>query len=546
MKLRDYQVDAVESVIERLRPPGASTLGVAATGMGKTVMLVTVADQFAARGRVLIIAHRAELIHQAAAKVSEMTNHRVEIEMAADRANVSRFWRGQIVVASKDSLRGRLDNYDPKEYDLIITDEAHHAPAKTYRKIIKHFKAINPSVRHLGVTATPDRLDGTGLINVYESVAFNYDIRYGIENGWLVDIRQRPVHVESIDFVHIKRTAGDFNAKQLDAELRREANAWKMAQAVYELAGDRKTLVFAASVAHAELLADIIGTRGGGRAEMISGKTPEDERRAILRSFRAGEIQYLCNVDVFTEGFDEPSIEVVAMCRPTQSRAKYTQMVGRGTRTLPGVVDGLDDRDERLAAIAASSKPIVDVIDFVGNAGKHKLITTVDILGEHEDEDTLDRAKQIIEKSPDTATRDAIEEAKDQLEAEAEERRRQARDRVKRVEARVDYHEGAAVSAFDVLGLSPMAKRDAYPTPSTNAQVETLKKFGVPNPEQMSKREATRLIGQLIQRRQEGKPTFKQTQLLSKFGVDATGMSYEQASARIDQIAKAGWRKTST
>lgn len=543
MKLRDYQVDAVESVKQRLAAPGSSTLGVAATGMGKTVVLVTVADHFAQNSRVLIIAHRAELIHQAAGKVSAMTDHQVEIEMAADRANSSRFWKGQIVVASKDSLRNRLDTYNPDDFGLIITDEAHHAVASSYRKVYDHFKSANPSIRHLGVTATPDRLDGAGLRRVYETVAFNYDIKYGITNGWLVDIRQRQVHIQSVDFSHVGTVAGDFNAGQLEAELTRDENVWGMAHAIMEQAGSRKTLVFTASVRHAELMSQIIQTRSNGEAATISGKTPKEQREATLRRFRDGEIQFLVNVDVFTEGFDEPSIEVVAMCRPTKSRAKYVQMLGRGTRVLPGVVDAIDDRQERLAAIMQSSKRFVDVIDFVGVTGRHKLVTTMDILGDGEADETIELAKLIQQKNPEKSGSDAIELAKEEIEEKLEKQRALEAEKLRKVQARVRYREGAAIDAFNILDMTPMDTVQRIPVPATEAQVNTLRKFGVPNPESMSKREASRLIGECIQRRRDGMATFGQVRKLREYGQDASRMSFEEASAAIDEIARNGWKK---
>jgi superfamily II DNA or RNA helicase len=156
-----------------------------------------------------------------------------------------------------------------------------------------------------------------------------------------------------------------------------------------ELTGDRKTLIFAASLAQAERLTEIINRHKPNSAKWVHGGTPKEERRSLFPAYTASEFQYLVNIGVTTEGFDEPGIEVVVMARPTKSRNLYAQMVGRGTRTLPGVIDYIEDPEDRKNAIHDSGKPSLEVIDFVGNAGQYKLITSADILGGRYDDEIV-------------------------------------------------------------------------------------------------------------------------------------------------------------
>ena len=173
-----------------------------------------------------------------------------------------------------------------------------------------------------------------------------------------------------------------------------------VSEAIIEEAGNKKTLIFTSSVAHSKGLADILNIHKPGMAASVDGKTPKDERRLILADYKAGNIQYLCNVGVATEGFDVPGIECIAIARPTMSRSLYAQMVGRGTRPLPDIVDGLGLSDRRCDAILSSSKPNCVVLDFVGNSGKHKLVSAADVLGGNYNSDIVERANEEIDAKP--------------------------------------------------------------------------------------------------------------------------------------------------
>ena len=189
------------------------------------------------------------------------------------------------------------------------------------------------------------------------------------------------------------------NQGQLAHTMETEENLYGVADAIISEAGDRRTLIFTSSVKHAIALSDIIDSKKRGASAYIEGKTPKIERKKILDAYRAGEIQYLCNVGIATEGFDVPNIGCVAIARPTMSRSLYTQMVGRGTRPLPGVVDGIVDASGRRMSIEESQKPNMIVMDFVGNSGRHKLISAADVLGGDYSDEAIARAVKISRES---------------------------------------------------------------------------------------------------------------------------------------------------
>lgn len=538
MKLRDYQEDAVDRVVEALQPRGASTLGIGATGLGKTVILSHVADRFLAFGRVLILAHRAELVRQACEKAEDVTGQRAEIEMASDRADQSVFGKAPIVVASRDTLAHRMRKFRPKDFSLIITDEAHHAPAARYQSIYTYFRQANEDIRHFGATATAHRLDGVGLKSTYDSVAFNYDIRFGIENGWLVDIRQVPVYLGSIDLTSVRRSGDDMSLEDLDREMTKQKPLWGQAEAIVKESRWRKALVFTVTVHHATLLAKIINELKPGSAAMICGNTPSDQRAETLAAFRRGEIQYLVNVDVLTEGFDEPSIEMVAICRPTKSRAKYVQMLGRGTRVLPGVVDEIGCAEHRLAAIARSRKKNLSVLDFVGVAGEHKLVSSMDVLAGHLPEPVRREMKKLRDDGMVGTTRDMAEAAQASLDEREEERKRQAEKRVEGMRARVEYSIGRAISPFNILDIrTPPVRHARLVTPPTERQTKFLRSQGV-DVADLSRGDAGRLVGEIKKRIKSGMPTYKQERLLKRHRVSTEGMTKESASHAIDMLMR--------
>lgn len=565
MHLRDYQDDTATGV-EDAFTKNRSTLVLLPTGCGKTVTFAYIVHRRcqATGKRGLIMAHREELIWQGANKIFDITGERPEVEMGDSHAQRHGLLsNSDVVVASVQTLNAgrdckqcyakhpdhddapldppcpcictdgvmrRMAKFDPMDFCILVIDEAHHATASTYRRVVDYFMEGNPDLVLLGVTATSDRADESALGQIFDSVAYSMDILDAIDGGWLVPILQQWVVIESIDLSWIKTTAGDLNEKQLEEELTKDENLWGIAQATFEYSEDRPTLVFAATVAHAQKISDILNSRRPGKSICIHGKTPPDERRRLLAEYALGEYQYLCGCGVFLEGFDEPRISCVAMARPTKSRTLYAQAVGRGTR--PVAPPGELTPQARVAGIANSHKPNMLVLDFVGNSGKHKLISTADILGGRYDDEVVEAAKCKAKGKP----------GNQDLKAQLEESDDNLREHRKRVHAGVKAKlvSISPFDAFDVnLGREPGWQKGKAPTPN---QIRAIEAMGVSVKESLTGWQATKILQGAAKRRNEGLSSFKQIKTLGKFGVDAKEMGFQHASQMLDAIAKNGWR----
>ncbi len=535
MRLRPYQSEAVSKTLEAFEE-SQSALVVMPTGTGKTVVFGHVIDARRC-GRYMVIAHREELIRQAQAKIEAVTGERPEIEMAEERADEGGLLgRTRGVVASVQTLINRVKRFDPREFTTIIIDEAHHAPAKSYRKAIKHFTDGNPEVKILGVTATPDRADEEALGQIFDVVAFNYEIHDAVRDGWLVPVRQRIVQVNSLDFADIKTTAGDFNQGQLAAVMEDEENLHKVASPVADFCGGKKTLIFATTVAQAERLAEILNRHDEGSARWVCGETPKDVRAQMFRDFRDGAFNRLCNVGVATEGYDEPGIECVVIARPTKSRSLYAQMVGRGTRPLPGLIDGPETAAARRSAIADSAKPHVEVLDFAGNAGRHKLVSCADILGGKYTDEVVALADKKIAESAGMDVETALAEAAAEAKKQHEDARRREMEARRRVVSVADYSM-QEVDPFDVLQIEPerLYGWDRVKRPS-DRMVSMLASQGI-DASRMKFGEASKLIGEILTRRERGLCSYAMAKALSRAGYP-TDVSPSEATKMLVEIAR--------
>lgn len=369
--LREYQRDALDRTAIAEGRGVRRQLGVAATGLGKTVMFCALARERGAR--TLILAHRDELVTQALAKVREIWpdvpagivkagDNDVDAQVVvASVQTLSRQKRlDQLVASQTPSLLALHDNAVP--FDLVIVDEAHHTAADSYRRILKGLRAGEPDgPLLLGVTATPDRGDGKGLDDLFDEIVWNYDVLWGIREGYLADLRGIRVVLDAFNIGDVKVRHGDYDAGAAGRALTDADAPTFIVRAWKQHAPDRRTLVFTPTVALAVDVAEEY-RRSGVQAAHISGQTPLDERRAILRAYSEGEIQVLANCAVLTEGYDEPRTDCIVIARPTKSRALYTQMVGRGTRRHPDKTDCI-------------------VLDIVGATAEHSLITIPSLLG---------------------------------------------------------------------------------------------------------------------------------------------------------------------
>lgn len=503
-----------------------SQLLVAATGLGKTVMM----GQMAARwptGRVMLLSHRFELNQQAIASLSAICGEEVTLEQAsfvADRHGQE----SRVVVASVQTLnskrrgRYRMENFDPNDFGLLMIDEAHRSAAVSYQRVINHFMS-NPECRLLGVTATPDRSDKVGLGKIYDRVAGNLTIDWGIENGWLVDPKQKLVYVDSLDMSQIRTKGGDLDDRQLAKLVEAEDNLHAMAAPVVkETPAGGQAIVFAASVGQSRRLAQLIqdyhvryhGTAEGGLALHIDGSlSPQDPaRREMVAKFKSGEARYLCNCGVATEGFDAPNAQLIAVGRPTKARSLYTQMVGRGTRPLPGTVEGLENASERRSAIAASDKPHCTVLDFIGQSGRHKLVCTTDILAGEDPPEVVERAKKEQRRGDfNGTTLEALQAARAAIEAEREAARA-------RVTAGVSYRVADATSA-EARSEWIKSKCGQGDRPSEK-QLKFALRLGAKTSELevMKRREVTKFIDGLISKPRNGFASWvnRQNQKLAK------------------------------
>jgi superfamily II DNA or RNA helicase len=361
-------------------------------------------------------------------------------------------------------------------------------------------------------------------------------------------VRQGVV-VKGLDYSSVRTTAGDLNVTDVQAELKRNEILYGMADPIVQLTGERRTLVFCVSVEHARELCGIINSHKPDSAAHVSGKTPKDERRSIFRQFESGEIQYLLNCQIATEGYDNPGIEVIAMCRPTKSRLLYCQMLGRGFRPLGGILSGIDDPEDRRAAIAASDKKFITVLDFVGACGKHKLVSAVNFLAPDHTEEEHARAEEIT-NSTGKRIDEALAEARDELTAAALAGDAKLALYRKALIAKSLFTTTAVVDLFDQWKIEarPGASynRNRRPTPK---QLAVLDKAGLIrcrrarlDERDLSFDAASQLITEVMNRRSKGTLTPKQESMLTKYGWP-TSLSREECGRVIEAIKADGWQR---
>ena len=411
-QLRDYQVSAVERTQSAWARGLRRVAVVMATGGGKTQVFCEAISRWAdspagAGRRALVLAHRTELVEQAAARMRSVAPHlRVGIVKAERNDTLA-----PVVVASVATLASERRRAMLRDVGLIVVDECHHATAPTYRAVLRHFGALEQpdgsltgDALALGVTATMSRADGTALGDVWQDVAYRRDIGELVRAGWLVRPRGIRIRVEDLDLTRVKQTRGDYAEGQLGEAIEGSMAPKKIAEAYREHAADRQGLVFAPTVHSAGVLADALRDEGF-RVALVHGMTPAPERARIIADYVAGRIQILSNCGVFTEGTDLPMCSCVVIARPTKSNGLYIQMAGRAFRLFEGKADGL-------------------ILDVVGATVRHSLVARVELFGEAEaaeieqdeltapeDADELSLALSDPLDGPDDAAGDFVEYA---------------------------------------------------------------------------------------------------------------------------------------
>ena len=512
MSLCPYQVEAVDAAYEAWRDHD-SLMMVLATGLGKTVIASDVICRWPeSAGRILFIAHIQELIFQAKEKIEHHSQLPVAIEMGQNRDETARGGLiggpDRVVVASIQTMTRRKELFDPRDFGLIIVDEFHHAGAKSYRRLWEYFKTGNERIKLLGITATPFRGDKITLACIAEHCCYEMGIREGIDEGYLVPIQQQYIVVDQLDFSRCRTVAKDLNegdleeammggkvtddmteAERLDALERQERMLHAIAVPTIREAKGRPTLVFCVTVAHAERMAEILRRYPGVTADVVTGTTPQEQRESTIAAFKAGRVQMLVGVGCFTEGFDAPNVAVVVMARPTKQQGLYVQMVGRGTRPLCPDVYKLESPEDRQQAIANSIKPAMVVLDFVGNSGRHKLISTADVLAGDMPQALVEEVIEDMKESGEAEDiRDAVWKKKQQKDEEekrqAEERERKLREAQLAAEAKREKLRAEAEyrkQNIDPFGTetAPERVQSKFRGGATDAQIRFLGCLGI-------------------------------------------------------------------
>lgn len=491
MKLRPYQEEAVKAIVAGWDQWQRELL-VLPTGCGKTVVFNTVAHD--RPGKVLILAHREELIEQSRDKYKKMFGI-LPGKIKAQETDLQRVTVGSVQTMCRRDYSGM--------FDTIIIDEAHHSISDSYQSILSQF----PAAKVLGVTATPDRGDKKSLARYYDGIAFEYGLKQAVSEGYLCNITARTVPLE-IDLSNVKVSLGDFQVDSVAETL--EPYLPKIAEAIQIYAASRKTVIFCPLISIAKELAGMIP----GAREVNGDST---DRKETLEWFdQAGPGSVLCNAMLLTEGWDCPSVDCVVVLRPTKIRSLYAQMIGRGTRLAPG-------------------KENLLVLDFLWLCQKHNLCKPASLIADNEAD--VKKVTQIsIEDEIDLF--DAVTDAEEQRRiALAEELANQKKKQSKLINPLEIF------SILDDIGLADYEPTFAWETAdATDKQIKTLESFGV-NADGISKGYASQILDRLIKRSQQHKATIKQINLLRRFDYDPIDWSFEQANKKIGALSAVGWKR---
>lgn len=512
-ELRPYQQKARERIHAEWENGHTRTLLVLPTGTGKTIVFASVAaDQVRAGHRVLILAHRGELLEQAADKLQRSTGLVSAVEKA-DATCLNTWFR--VVVGSVQTLQrtARLERFPRDYFGTIIIDEAHHAITDGYRRILDYFG----SARVLGVTATPDRGDMRNLGEVFDSLAFEYKLTDAIKEGYLCRIMAQTIPLK-LDISSVTMSGGDYAVGDLGTAL--DPYLEQIAAEMAQRCKGRKTVVFLPLIKTSQKFRDLLNSHGFRAAEVNGQST---DRKEVLADFDAGKYNVLCNSMLLTEGWDCPSVDCVVVLRPTKVRSLYSQMVGRGTRLSPGKTDLL-------------------LLDFLWMTDKHELCRPADLVCEDR---TVARqmtenlaesgCPQDIEKAAVQASEDVVAQREEALAKQLEEQRRK---KAKLVDP-LQYE--MSIQAEDLAGYVPAFGWEAGP-PSAE-QTAALEKMGILPDAVESAGKASLLLDRLNKRRAEGLTTPKQIRVLERYGFQSVGTwSFDAAKHMIDRIAAGGWR----
>ena len=514
IQLRPYQQEAETAVFEQWSGGVHRTLLVLPTGTGKTIVFAKIAEQCVRDGdRVLILAHRKELLEQAADKILKSTGLRCAVERAEETSLDSwyRITVGSVQTLMRDT---RLDQFDPDYFSVIIVDEAHHCVSDSYQKVLQYFD----SAHVLGVTATPDRGDMKNLGQYFESLAYEYTLPQAIREGYLTPIRAVTIPLQ-IDMAQVGVQAGDFKAGEIDTAL--DPYLFSIANEMMHYCRERKTVVFLPLIRTSQKFCEILNSIGFHAAE-VNGNS--DDRTEILQDFESGKYNVLCNSMLLTEGWDCPSVDCIVVLRPTKVRSLYCQMVGRGTRLSPG-------KDHLL------------LLDFLWMTERHELCHPAALICESEEvaqQMTKNMADQAgvemdIEEAEKMASEDVVTQREEALAKQLAEMKRRKRKLVDPLQFEM------SIQAEDLSGYVPAFGWEM--APASDKQKKALEKFGILPDEIDNAGKASLILDRLQKRRLEGLTTPKQIRFLESRGFQHVGTwQFDDARKLIDRIAANGWR----
>lgn len=516
MELRPYQQEAKAAVFEQWEQGNDKTLIVLPTGCGKTIVFAKIAEDCVRQGkRVLILAHRGELLEQAADKIMKTTGLVCAVEKA-DQSCKGTWYR--IVVGSVQTLmrEKRLSDFDTDFFNTIIIDEAHHAISDSYRKILDYFS----SSQVLGVTATPDRGDMKNLGQIFQSLAYEYTLPKAIKEGYLSPIKAVTIPLK-LDLSNVSTQAGDFKASDIDTAL--DPYLFSIAEEMKKYCKGRKTVVFLPLVKTSQKFKDILNTQGFMAAE-VNGSSKD--RAEILEDFENDKYNVLCNSMLLTEGWDCPSVDCIIVLRPTKVRGLYCQMVGRGTRLSPD-----------------TGKKDLLLLDFLWHTERHELCRPAHLICNN-DEVAEQMTKNLAENSGcPTDIEEAEQQANEDVVSQREEAlAKQLSEMKKRKRKLVDpLQYEMSIQSEDLSSYVPAFGWEC--APATENQKQALEKFGIFPDEIDNAGKAKLILDRLQKRKSEGLTTPKQIRLLENKGFKHVGCwRFDEANKLISRIAANGWK----
>lgn len=515
MELRQYQKEAVAAITEQWASGVRRTLLVLPTGCGKTIVFCKLTEELVSEGdRVLIIAHRGELLDQAADKLLKATGLHSAVEKAEESCLGSWF---RVTVGSVQTLmrEKRLEQFAPDYFDTIIVDEAHHCLSESYQRVLNHFS----EAKVLGVTATPDRGDMRNLGQYFDSLAYEYSLPRAIREGYLSPIKALTIPLK-LDLSGVGIQSGDFKAGDLGTAL--DPYLHSIADEMLNHCADRKTVVFLPLVATSQKFRDILNQKGFRAAE-VNGSSPD--RAEILADFEAGKYNVLCNSMLLTEGWDCPSVDCIVVLRPTKVRSLYCQMVGRGTRLSP-----------------ETGKDHLLLLDFLWHTDRHELCHPAHLICESP-EVASKMTKNVEEAGCPVDIEEAEQKASEDVIAEREAALAQKlAEMKKRKRALVDPLQfEMSIQAEDLAGYVPSFGWEMGP--ASDKQRSALEKMGIFPDEIDNAGKAAMLLDKLDKRRLAGLTTPKQIRFLESRGFRHVGTwQFGDARRLIDRIAANSWK----